>query len=42
MSMSSREGVVGMVNAESSSLIGFAILRASFDDQRQVYLDNFE
>lgn len=42
MSMCSKEGVIGMVNAENSSLIGYAILKASFNDQGQNYLDNFE
>lgn len=31
-----------VVNVESPSLIGYAILKASFDDQKQNYLDNFE
>ena len=31
-----------MVNVDSPSLIGYAILKASFDDQKQNYLDNFE
>ena len=31
-----------MLNVESPSLIGYAILKASFDDQKKNYLDNFE
>ncbi len=37
-----RKVLFEMANAESPSLIGYAILKASFDDQRQDYLDNFE
>lgn len=34
--------VVTMSEIESSSLIGYAILKASYDDERRTYIDNFE
>lgn len=37
-----RKVLFEMANVESPSLIGYAILKASFDDQKQNYLDNFE
>lgn len=37
-----RKVLFDMLNVESPSLIGYAILKASFDAQKQNYLDNFE
>lgn len=37
-----RKVLFDMVSVESPSLIGYAILKASFDERNQNYLDNFE